>query len=198
MTTNVFMIYANIPDATSQDIARLVAMQLDVMKAEGIQTSSEHLKTTMTVEPDKFPHYYNSIDDEPIQTDIDILFPHLERAPYMHGVTLPKFTLTTYGLTLLASRQLKWTTGTPPTTIPIHIPDALKTSLLHKVPTVTRTNAYKPVHAKGTCTIFNPSFKGRTTLSSVHLLMAAAIITLHKHLTEGEHIHQNISATIVG
>ena len=96
---------------------------------------------------------------------------------------------------MLASRHLKQTTSIPPTIISTHIPGALKTPPPHQVLIVTRTNADKLIHVKEACTIGNISFKERTTLSSYHLFKAAAILTLYKYLTEGEHKHQKLPAT---
>jgi hypothetical protein len=123
--------------------------------------------------------------------------PHLGGVPHIYVVTLSKFTHVTYGLTLLASRQHRWSTSLPTTAIPAHIPDTFKTSLLHQFTTDTRTNTDKPVHAKDTCTVNILNFVDRSALSSLNLFGATAILAMHKHLTEVEHINQNLSATNV-
>jgi hypothetical protein len=45
-------------------------------------------------------------DDEHISPETTMTLPHLEGVPYPHIVTMPTFSPSTYGLTLLESRQL--------------------------------------------------------------------------------------------
>ena len=59
-----------------------------------------------------------SLDDEPIASGMYLTSKHLDGSPHAHMITLPTFTPATYGLTLLASRQLRWTTTLSQTSIP--------------------------------------------------------------------------------
>jgi len=93
------------------------------------------------------------LDDEQIASGIYVTSPHLEGPPHAHVVTLPTFSPTAYGLTRLASRQLRWTTNIPQTNIPTWILDSLRQPLLNQTPTVTRTNVDRMLPAKDTCTI---------------------------------------------
>ena len=52
------------------------------------------------------------LDDETIASGTYVTSPHLEVTPHAHVVTLPTFSPASYGLTLLARRQLRWTTTT--------------------------------------------------------------------------------------
>jgi hypothetical protein len=53
------------------------------------------------------------LDDEQITSGTYVTSPHLEGTPHAHVVTLPTFSPSASGLTLLASRQLRWTNNIP-------------------------------------------------------------------------------------
>jgi hypothetical protein len=58
------------------------------------------------------------LDDEQITSGTYVTSPHLKGTPHAYVVTLPTFSPAEYGLTLMASRQLRWTTNKPQTSIP--------------------------------------------------------------------------------
>jgi hypothetical protein len=47
------------------------------------------------------------LDDEPIASGTYVISSYMEGTPHAHVVTLPTFSPATYGLILLASRQLR-------------------------------------------------------------------------------------------
>ena len=98
------------------------------------------------------------LDDEPIASGTYLTSKYLEGTPHALVVTLPTFTPAIYGLTLLASRQPRWTTTLPQTSIPNYIPDNLMKPLLNQTPTITRANVDRLTSAKETCTIHSPAF----------------------------------------
>jgi hypothetical protein len=56
-------------------------------------------------------------------------------------------------VTLLANRQLRWTTNIPDEYIHAKLSENLRKSVLAQVPTITRKNVDKPNNAKDTYTI---------------------------------------------
>jgi hypothetical protein len=117
-TTSFFKIHLYIPKSTPNDIINIVAAQLEDMHKQEIQTSSGQLQTTMTVGSDMDTRDSTFLDDEPIASGTYLTSKDLEGTPHAHVVTLPTFSPVTYGRTLLASRQLRWTTTLPQTRIP--------------------------------------------------------------------------------
>jgi hypothetical protein len=94
-------------------------------------------------------------------------------------------------VTLLASRQLRWTTNLPEEYIHNKLPENLRKSLLAQLPTITRKNVDKPNNTNTTyCTIHSHQFQGLSMTDAFNLFRAAAIKTLHKHLTAVDHKHQ--------
>jgi hypothetical protein len=137
------------------------------------------------------------LDDEPIAPGTYLTSKHLEGTPHGHEVTLPTFSPATYGLTLLASRQLRWTTTLPQTSIPYLIPDILRQLLLNQIPTITRANVDRLTSAKDTCTIHSPAFQGVTIIVAFRIFRAAAILTLYRNLSVVEHKQQQKAVTSV-
>ena len=80
------------------------------------------------------------LDDEPVASGTYSTSKHLEGTPYAHVITMPTFSPATYGLTLHASRQMRWTATLPQTSIPSWIPDNLRQPLFNHTPTITRAN----------------------------------------------------------
>jgi hypothetical protein len=119
---------------------------------------------------------------------------YLKDVPHAYIITAPTFHPTTYGLTLLASRQLSWTYNIPDNYIPTHLPETLRKALLAQIPTITRKNANKTNTIKDTCYVHNHDFQGVTPYAAYTLFRAATILTLHKHITTNEHKHQKQSA----
>ena len=147
-TTSAFTIHFYIPESTPNDITNVIAAQLGDMHKQEIQTSSDQLQNTMTVGPIMDSRDSTFLDDEPIALGTYLTSKHLEGTPHAHVVTLPTFSSATYGLKLLASRQLRWTTTLPQTSIPNWIPDNLRQPLLNQTPTITRANVDHLIAAK--------------------------------------------------
>ena len=112
-------------------------------------------------------------------------------------IILPTFSPATYGLTLLASRQLRWSTTLPQTSILYWIQDNLRQPLLNQTPTIARANVDRLLPAKDTYLIHTTEFKGITAIVAFRLFRAAAILTLYRHLTTVEHRQQNSTVTSV-
>ena len=112
----------------------------------------------MTIGPIMDTRNSTFLDDEPIAPGTYLTSTHLEGTPHAHVITLPTFTQATYGLTLLASRQLRWTTTVSQTSIPNWIPESLRQPLLNQTPTITGANADRLTPAKDTCIIHSPVF----------------------------------------
>ncbi len=106
-TASAFLIYLYIPYYTDDDIINILTAQLDEMQKHGAQTSSDNLNNTMTLDPISDTHLTTYPDDEHITQETNITSPHLEGVPHAHIMTLPTCTPATYGLTLLAKRQLR-------------------------------------------------------------------------------------------
>jgi len=117
--------------------------------------------------------------------------PHMEGVPHAYIVTTPTFSSATYGLTLLASTQLRWTTNLPEEYIHTRLPESLRKSLLAQVPTIARKNVDTPNNAKDTCTIHCYELQGLASSDAFNLFRATTIQTLHKYLTAVDHKYQN-------
>jgi hypothetical protein len=194
-TARAFLIYVYIPDPSGDDIVDIITAQLDEMQKLGIQTSSDNLNTTMTVDPVTDTHMTTYANDETMTQETNMTSPYLEGVPHVHIVTLPTFSIAADGLTLLASKQVRWTSTLPPTCIPELFQDNLKKPLLNQTPTITRKNVDKPIPANDTCTIHNHDFQDQTVLSAYHLFRAATILMMHRYLAAVEHRNQNQTAT---
>ena len=101
------------------------------MQKQGIQTSPDQLGILMTIGPIVDTRDSIFLDDEPIAAGTYLTSKYLEGTPHAHVITIPTFTQVTYGLTLLASRQLRWTSTLPQTSIPALIPESLRQPLLN-------------------------------------------------------------------
>jgi hypothetical protein len=88
------------------------------MHKQGIHTSLAHLHITMTVDSMTNTQHTTFLDDEPIASGTYLTSTHLEGTPHAHVITLLTLSPATYGLTLLASRQLRWSTTLRQTSIP--------------------------------------------------------------------------------
>jgi len=196
-TTSAFTIHLYIPKSTPNAITNVIAGQLEDMHKQGIQNSSDQLQNTMTVGPIIDTCDTTFLDDEPIASGTYLTSKHLEGTPHAHVVTLPTYSPAIYGLTLLASRQLRWTTTLPQTSIPRWIPYNLIHPLLNQTPTITRANVNRLTGAKDTCTTHSPVFQGVSTIVAFRIFRAAAIFTIYRHLSAVEHIQHNSSATSV-
>ena len=168
------------------------------MRKQGIHTSPNQLHHMMTV--DNVNNTFDTIflDDEQIATGTYVTSPHLEGTPHAHDVArLPTLSPAPYGLTLLASRRLRWTTNISQTNIPSWIPDNLRQPLLNQTPTVTRANVDRLLPAKDTCKIYKKEFRGLNAIVAFRLFRAVAILTLYRYLSAVEHRKQNNTSTWV-
>ncbi len=100
---------------------------------------------------------------------------HLEGVPNAYIVTTPTFSTATYGLTLLANKQLRGTCNLPEECIHTRIHETLRKPLLAQAPTITRKNVDKPNNAKDTCTIHSHDFQGLTLPSAFNLFRDATV-----------------------
>jgi hypothetical protein len=196
-TTIAFMTHLYVPDATPDEITNIIAAQLDDTHNQGIQTSSSQLQATMTT--DSFTDIHNTtfLDNEPIASGTYLTSKHLEGTPHAHVITLPPFSPATYGLALLASKQLRWATTIPQTCIPTWILDILRLPLLNQTPTITGENVDRLTPVNDTCTIHNTELQGINAILAFRLFRAAAILTLYRHLSAVEHRQHNNMATSI-
>ena len=105
-TTSAFLIHIYIPEATPDDISTIITMQLNDMQKAGILNPAESFTGTMMVHPLVDTRHTTYLDDERISHTRTMLSPHLECTPHAYIVTTLAFSQATYGLTLLANRQL--------------------------------------------------------------------------------------------
>ena len=141
----------------------------------------------MTIGPIMDTRDSTFLDDEPIASGTYLTSKHLEGTLHARVITLPTFTPATYGLTLLASRQLRWTTILPRASIPNWILDNLMQPLINQSPTITRANVDRLTSAKDTCTIHSPAFQSVSTIVAYKIFRALVILTLHRYLSALEH-----------
>jgi len=163
-------------------------------KAGALNSGDIHI-SSMTVKPLTATHLTTYVDDEHIIQTTTMTSPHLEGVPYAYIVTTPTFSSATYGLTLLESRQLRWTNKLPAECIPTQLLESLRKPLLAQVPSITRKNVDKPNNAMDNCTIHSHDFQGPTATSVFNLFRASSIQALHTHLTSVDHKYQNQMAT---
>jgi hypothetical protein len=107
MTTSAFLIHIYNRKATSDDIANIISMQLNEMQQAGIFNFADNYTRTMTIHSLVDTHHTTYLDDERISQTTTMISPHLEGISHAYIVTTPTFSPATYGLTLLASRQLR-------------------------------------------------------------------------------------------
>jgi len=194
-TTSAFLIYIYIPEATPEDISNILYQQLEEMKQQNILSPTDTYINSVTAHPLTDTHHTTHPDDDLISTTTNLTSEHLVDVPHAYIITAPTYHPTTYGLTLLASRQHRWTYNIPNKYIPTYLPETLRKALLAQIPTITRKNVNKPNLAKDRCYIHCHDFQSLTPSSAYNLFRAAAILTLHKHITTIEHKHQNRTAT---
>ncbi len=161
------------------------------MQKVGVFNLANESTGTMKVHPLLDTHLTTYFDDERLIQTTAMISPHLEGIPRAYIVTTPTFSSATYGLPLLASGQLRWTTNLPEEYIHIKLPKNLRKSLLAQVQTITSKNVDKPNNAKDTCTVHCHEFQGLSTPAAFNLFRAADIKTLHKNITADDLKHQN-------
>jgi len=157
-TTSTFLVYKYIPEASADDIANIISAQLNEMQKSGALNSADDHTSSMTAHSLMDTHLTTYLDDKRIIQTTIMTSPHLENVPHAFIVTTPTFFSATYGLTLLASRQLRWTTDLLEEYIHTRLPESLRKSLLAQVPTIANKNVDKPNNAKDTCTIYCHDF----------------------------------------
>ena len=118
--TNIYL-----TDSPPEDIANIITAQLEDMHKQEIHIFPAQMRNMMIGDSilDTFDTTF--IDDESIASGTYVTSSYLEGTPHAHVVTLPTFSPATYGLTLIASRQLRWTITLPHTSIPTRTPDSL-------------------------------------------------------------------------
>ena len=85
------MIHLYVPDSAPDDIANIIAAQLEDMHNQGIHTSSTQIHATMTIDSFTSTHDTAFLDDEPIASSTYLTSKHLEGTPHAHVITLPTF-----------------------------------------------------------------------------------------------------------
>jgi hypothetical protein len=78
--------------------------------ANALNTSDDHTNS-MSVHHIMDTHLTTYLNDEHIQRTTSMTSSHLEGVPHAYIVTTLIFSTATYGLTLLASKQLRWSTN---------------------------------------------------------------------------------------
>jgi len=194
-TTCAFLFYIYILEATSDDIAYILTKQLAEMQKSGILSPTDIYTNTMTVHPLTDPQQTTYLDDEHITHATNLTSEHLQDVPHAYTITTPTFSPTTHGLTLLASRQHRWTYNISEQHIQAWLPETLRKALLAQTPTITRKNVNMPTFAKDKCTIHCHEFQGLKANYAHNLFRASTILTLQTHITTVEHKHQNQTAT---
>ena len=105
--TSSFLLYMYIPEATADDISTILSKQLEEMQKNGALSPTDNNTSSMTAHPLTDTHHTTYLDDEHISQATNMTSEHLKGVPHAYIVTAPTFSPTTYGLTLLASRQLR-------------------------------------------------------------------------------------------
>jgi hypothetical protein len=178
-TISAFIIHIYLPDSIPEDIINIIAAQFDDMQKEGMQTFHDQLHSTMTADAISDTFDTTFLDDEPIASGTYVTSSRMEGTPHAHVVSLSTCSPSTYGLTLIGSRHLRWTTTLSHTSIPTWIPESLRKPNLNQTPTVTIVNADRLLPSKDTCTIHSREFHGLTTIMVFRLFRAAALLTLY-------------------
>ena len=80
-------------------------LQLTKMQTQGHTTDPSSLLNIATIQSLTCPPYRTGLDDETIHTNTLLIDPNI---PYLHIITLPTHSQSTYCLTLLASKQVRW------------------------------------------------------------------------------------------
>ena len=194
-TTSAFLIYIYVPEATPEDISNILYQQLKEMQQQNILSPTDTYVNSITAHPLTDTHHTTHLDDDPISTATNLTSVHLKDVPHAYIITAPTYHPTTYGLILLASRQHRWSYNIPNKYIPTYLPETLRKALLAQIPTITRKHVNKPSIAKDRCYIHCHDFQNLTPTSAYNLFRAAAILTLHKHITTIEDKQQNQTAT---
>jgi hypothetical protein len=105
-TTTAFLVYVYIPGATIDAIANIISVKLNEMQKAGAFNPTDDHTCTMTVHPLRDTHLTTYLDDERLIQMTTMMSPHMEGIPHAYIVKTPKISAVTYGLTLLACRQL--------------------------------------------------------------------------------------------
>jgi hypothetical protein len=92
------------------------------MQKSGVLSPSDMYTNTMTVHPLTDPQHTTYFGDEHINQATNVTSEHLQDIPHAYIITTPTFSPTTYGLTLLASRQHRWTYNIPKQNIQAWLP----------------------------------------------------------------------------
>ncbi len=129
-------------------------------------TDHDSLASTATVNSHTGPPYLTKYDDEHISSNTHLLNPSV---PYRHTITVPRTSPRTYRLTLLANRQVPWTTGILDTYVPTGLNSDLRHTLLKQTPTITKASTTIVKPARDLCNIYCLAFHGLTATSCYKL-----------------------------
>jgi hypothetical protein len=125
-------------------------LQLTKGQTQGLNTYPFSLRTIATVQSLANPPHHTELDEEPIRTTAHLTYP---TTPYLHIITLPTHSQPTYGLILLASRQVRWAISILKALDPPTLPNDSRKALLLQVPTITKRNVNNTRPARDSCTI---------------------------------------------
>jgi hypothetical protein len=121
-TTSAFLIYIYVPEATPEDISNILYQQLKEMQQQNILSPTDTYVNSITAHPLTDTHHTTYLDDDLILTTTNLTSVHLKDVPHAYIITAPTYHPTTYGLTLLASRQHRWSYNIPSKYIPTYLP----------------------------------------------------------------------------
>ena len=158
-------------------------LQLTKMQTQGHTTDPSSLLNIATIQSLTCPPYRTGLDDETIHTNTLLIDPNI---PYLHIITLPTHSQTTYGLTLLVSIQVRWSASIPHDMIPPILKDTRK-KLLLQPPMITRRHVDTPRPARDSCTIYIPAFHVKSSTDCYRFFRTTTLHTLCRHLTRYKH-----------
>jgi len=164
------------------------------MQSAGLPTSLEGLDALQVLENSTYP-VTPEFDDEPITNTTEVIPTHLRTCPYSFILNLPTFSSAAYGLLLLASRQVRWTSSMPNTLIPQTIAQPIRNALLRQMPIIIRGNTEAPKLSRDICCLTSLAFTGRRPTDCYKHFTASVLYTTHKHITATEYRYRHERAT---
>jgi len=193
---NTYTIYMYLPHDIDHETAihLILNNQLANMQSTGLPTSPEGLDALQVQEKSTYP-VRQELDDEPITNTTEVISPQLRTCLYSFTITLPTFNSAAYGLPLLASRQVRWSTNVPATLIPQQIPQPTRQALLQQMPTTIRSNTEAPKLFRDTCSITNPTFNGHKPTECYRIFKASALHATLKLIASSEYRCQHERTT---
>ena len=159
-------------------------------------TSTEGLRALQVTENSTYPAR-SELDDESITSTTQVTPSQLGTYPNCFTVTMPTYSVATYGLLLLASRQTRWTTNIPDTLIPTSIANNIRQTLLYHIPITIRSNTKVRKPSGDICSIISPTFSGLRPTDSYKTFKVSVIHISIKLITASEYRFQHERATTV-